>query len=72
MTITFQTYLTEHKDRFLDQLKEFVSIPSISTLTDHKADVLEAANWLANALIRAGLENVQIIPTVGNPIVYGD
>ncbi|MCF6410765.1 dipeptidase [Pseudalkalibacillus salsuginis] len=61
-----------HKDRYVEQLKEFLRIPSISTLPEHKEDVLKAAKWLASSLEQIGMENIEIIETEGHPIVYAD
>lgn len=67
-----ETYLNDHRDQYLDELKDFLRIPSISSLPDHAADVQRAAEWVADRLRVAGIENVQILPTGGHPAVYGD
>lgn len=58
----------------LEQLEEFLRIPSISTQPERSADVQAAAEWLAAAMSQAGLENVEIIPSEigGHPLVYAD
>ncbi|WP_408008776.1 dipeptidase [Pseudalkalibacillus sp. A8] len=61
-----------HKDQYVEQLKEFLEIPSISTLPDHKDDVHKAAKWLAVSLEQIGMENIELIETEGHPIVYAD
>lgn len=66
------TYIESNRDRFLDELLEFLKIPSISTLPEHKPDVQRAAGFVAAQLSAAGLENVEIIPTAGHPLVYGE
>lgn len=65
-------YARQNRPRFLDELKTLLRIPSISTLPEHKGDVLGAAIWLAEELKRIGLENVEVIKTAGHPLVYGD
>ena len=65
-------YVDQHRDRMLDELKDFLRIPSISTLPEHAADVARAAEWTARKLRDAGLENVEIIPTQRHPLVYAD
>lgn len=65
-------YSAQHKDLFLDELKEFVSIPSVSTDPKHKVDIEQAAYWVAEQLKELGLNNVKIMPTAGHPVVYGD
>ena len=69
---SWKTYLETNQDRYLEELLEFLSIASISSLQAHKADVQKAADWVAARLQTADLENVQILPTGGHPVVYGD
>lgn len=57
---------------YLAQLMEFLRIPSVSTLPGHQPDVQQAANWLADNMRNAGLQSVEIYPTDGHPIVYGE
>ena len=66
------SYIQEHRPRLLDELKDFIRIPSISTLPEHKPDVERAAHFVAESLRRAGLENIKIIATTGHPLVYAD
>lgn len=68
----WQDYLDAHQARFVDELLEFVRIPSVSASEAHKADVVIAGNWVEDRLIAAGLENVRVMPTEGHPVVYGD
>ena len=70
--MTWETYLAEQQQRYQDELLQFLSIPSISALPEHAGDVQQAAHWVANRLTVAGMENVQILPTGGHPVVYGD
>ncbi len=65
-------YINVHRDRYVDELKQYLDIPSISALPEHTADVVRAAEWTATALRDAGMQNVRLIDTPGNPIVYGD
>ncbi len=67
-----ENYLRDAQTSQLDELSEWLRIPSVSTLPQHKADVERAAGWLAQKMEAAGLQNVEIIPTDGHPIVYGD
>lgn len=69
---TYDTYLREHREEHLNQLMNLLRIPSVSTLPDHKPQMAEAAGWLANRMRQAGLENVQVMPTGGHPVVYGE
>jgi acetylornithine deacetylase/succinyl-diaminopimelate desuccinylase-like protein len=71
----FQTtgaYVDSHRERFLQELKAFIRIPSISTLPENEADVKLAAQFCADAMKTAGLENIEIIPTARHPLVYAD
>lgn len=69
---SLDTYFSKHRSTHLEQLKEFLRIPSISSLTDHTEDMKKAAQWLANSFQQAGLENISIDETEGHPVVYGD
>ncbi len=72
MPISTQPFVDANKDRLLEELKEFLRIPSVSTVPEHKADVRRAAEFVAQALRDAKLENVEIIETKGHPLVYAD
>src|SRR5258708_4913431 len=72
MSQAIDTFVRENEERLLDELKAFLRIPSISTLPENKGDVERAARFVADSLKSAGLENVETIPTAGNPLVYGD
>jgi acetylornithine deacetylase/succinyl-diaminopimelate desuccinylase-like protein len=61
-----------HRDAQIASYKEFVRIPSVSTLPDHKADVAEAAQWLVDRLQGLGMTKAEQIPTEGHPLVYGE
>lgn len=61
-----------HKEQYLDELKEFLRIPSISALSEHKPDVNDAAKWLMKELENVGMEHIEMIETAGHPIVYAD
>lgn len=61
----------QNNERFLGELKELVAIPSVSTSPEHKEDVARAAEWLAGQLRSLGMDGVQVMPTGGHPVVYG-
>jgi acetylornithine deacetylase/succinyl-diaminopimelate desuccinylase-like protein len=69
---TATEFIHEHEERLLNELKDFLRIPSISTLPEHNADVHRAAQFVASQLTAAGLENVRLIPTDRHPLVYAD
>lgn len=68
----YRSYFQSNKDKHLQELGELISIPSISALSEHKSDMNRAAEWVADSLRRAGMEQVEIYPTDGHPIVYGE
>lgn len=65
-------YFKENRVTHLEQLNEFLRIPSISALSEHGTDMTKAAEWLVSSLTDAGLENVAIDQTDGHPVVYAD
>jgi acetylornithine deacetylase/succinyl-diaminopimelate desuccinylase-like protein len=65
-------FINVNRDRYVDELKQYLAIPSISALPQHAADVRRAAEWTGEALTSAGLHNVRLIETPGHPVVYGD
>ena len=72
MNNTLTDYLSAARQRQLDELIEWLRIPSISTLSAHRPDCLRAAEWLADAMRTAGLEHVELISSAGNPLIYAD
>jgi acetylornithine deacetylase/succinyl-diaminopimelate desuccinylase-like protein len=56
---------------YIGEFLEFLSIPSVSALPEHKPDIERAAQWLKARMQRAGIQDVRVIPTGGHPIVYG-
>lgn len=66
------TYIAANKDRFLNELMELLRIPSISADPKYKNEVLCAASAVKEKLIAAGAENVELCPTPGYPVVYGE
>ncbi|MBE9474810.1 MAG: dipeptidase [Chloroflexi bacterium] len=65
-------FAQKNNARFLAELKDFLIIPSISTDPEHKADMDRAAQWVANQFEELGLTRVEIFPTEGHPVVYGE
>src|ERR1700685_4375897 len=65
-------YIESRRDENLNELKEFLRIPSVSTKSEHKPDIERAAQWVAEKLRAAGLENVEIAQTKMHPLVYGE
>lgn len=67
-----ETYISENEKQFLEDLKGWLRIPSISTLPEHAADIRQAAEYAADQLRQIGFELVEIIATQGHPLVYGE
>ena len=65
-------YARKQQTRFLSELKDLLRIPSVSTLPEHKNDVRRAAEFVAQQMRSIGLENVEVMPTAGHPLVYGE
>ena len=65
-------YARDNQQRFLEELKDLLRIPSISTLAEHKGDVQNAAEFVATELRRIGMENVELIAAKGHPLIYAD
>jgi acetylornithine deacetylase/succinyl-diaminopimelate desuccinylase-like protein len=65
-------FARNNQQRFLSELKDLLRIPSVSTLEEHKPDVKKAADFVASELRRIGMENVEVIPTKGHPLLYAD
>jgi acetylornithine deacetylase/succinyl-diaminopimelate desuccinylase-like protein len=65
-------YYQEHKSEFLERLKAFLRIPSISTLSEHKPDIRRAAEFAMNELRAAGMTSAELIEGEGNPLVYAE
>lgn len=67
-----EKYLEENKERFLNELFEWLRIPSVSSDKNHKDDMYKAAEWAKNALLKAGADRVEVYETEGHPVVYGE
>jgi acetylornithine deacetylase/succinyl-diaminopimelate desuccinylase-like protein len=65
-------YARQQRPAALEDLKEFLRIPSISTLPEHKPDLVRASDWVADELRELGLKSVEVLPTAGHPVVYGE
>ena len=65
-------YIEQNRDRFLEELLDLLRIPSVSADSRHKADMSRAAEFLKARLLEAGADLVDICPTEGHPIIYGE
>ncbi|MCP4550673.1 MAG: dipeptidase [Bacteroidetes bacterium] len=65
-------YIEENKDRFLEELFGLIRIPSISSIVDHKDDMIKAAEYWKESMLKAGVDKAEVFPTDENPVVYGE
>jgi acetylornithine deacetylase/succinyl-diaminopimelate desuccinylase-like protein len=72
MTTPAVAYARQNHPRFLNELKDLLRIPSVSTLPEHKGDCRRAAEALAAELSRIGMENARLIEGEGHPMVYAE
>ncbi len=72
MSPTCFDYARSHQERFLEELKAFLRIPSISTQAEHRPDMIRAAVWLRDQLLATGFPRAEVMPTRGHPIVYAE
>jgi acetylornithine deacetylase/succinyl-diaminopimelate desuccinylase-like protein len=68
----WKDYQDQHKDRFLNELLDLLRIPSVSAKTEHKEDMVKCAEAVKQRLLEAGADKVEIYPTDGHPVVYGE
>lgn len=66
------SFIESDHERYLGELKELLSIPSVSSKGERKPDMHRAAEWLTTHMTNIGLHNVQIMETEGHPVVYAD
>jgi acetylornithine deacetylase/succinyl-diaminopimelate desuccinylase-like protein len=69
---SIKTYIEENKDRILDELFGLIRIPSISSESAHKDDMVKAAEYIKQAILNAGADRAEVIPSKGNPVVFGE
>jgi len=65
-------YINENREAFVNELKDFLRIPSISTLAENKKDINDCANFVMEKLKQAGMSRVEVFQSEGHPIVYGE
>ena len=67
-----KAYIEANKDRFLEELFSLIRIPSISSEQEHKPDMVRCAERWRELLLEAGADRAEVMPTEGNPVVYGE
>jgi acetylornithine deacetylase/succinyl-diaminopimelate desuccinylase-like protein len=65
-------YLRENKEQYLQGLFDYIRIPSISSLPEHREDMYRTANFLKQWLLKAGADKAEVYPTKGNPVAYAE
>ncbi|MCB0731245.1 MAG: dipeptidase [Ignavibacteriae bacterium] len=65
-------HIEENSDNYVNELKDYLRIPSISTLSSYKKEMLNCSKFVSKKLKDAGMNSVKIIPTKGHPLVYGE
>jgi acetylornithine deacetylase/succinyl-diaminopimelate desuccinylase-like protein len=65
-------YIASNKQRYLDELFNFLRIPSVSADSTHVPDMITAAEWVKDKLLEAGLDKAEVCPTAGHPIVFAE
>ncbi len=65
-------FINVNRDKYVEELKQYLAIPSVSALPQHAADVRRSAEWTAAAIRAAGMQTVALRETPGNPVVYGE
>lgn len=66
------TYIHQNQDRFLDELKAFSTIPSVSTSPEARQDMERAAQWIRDHLLKIGMQRADVMKTDGHPVVYAE
>ena len=70
--MTINEYIEQNKDRFLNELFELIRIPSISSQSEHKADMYRCAEKWVELMLAAGVDKAQVYETDGHPVAYGE
>ena len=70
--MTINEYLDQNKERFLNELFELIRIPSISSQSEHKADMYRCAEKWVELMLAAGADRAQVYETDGHPVAYGE
>jgi acetylornithine deacetylase/succinyl-diaminopimelate desuccinylase-like protein len=66
------SYLQENRARFVENLKAALRIPSVSSQSEHKADVRRCAEHIAAHLKQIGMTRAEVVSTPGHPVVYAE
>ncbi len=69
---TINSYIETNKDRFINELKDLLRIPSVSADSKFQPHIIKAAEFIKEKLVAAGADNVEVCATAGHPVVYGE
>jgi len=69
---TISTLSKEEKSKYLEELFEFLKLPSVSADSKFSKYMNTTANWLSNELLKSGCDSTKVYETNGHPIVYGE
>ena len=72
MSVEINQYIERHQQRFIDELLDLLRIPSVSADSKFRNDVINAANFVRDKLLAAGVDMAEVIPTAGHPVVYAE
>lgn len=67
-----KNYIEDNRQRFLDELFDFIRIPSISAKEANKGDMYKAAEYAKQRMLDAGADKAEVMETTGHPVVYGE
>ncbi len=70
--MNWEAYLDAHQPRFIEELCDFIRIPSVSAKPENAGDVRSAGQWVVDRLTAAGIENAEMHDTAGHPVVCAD
>ena len=70
--MTLSEFIKSRREQHLEELREFLRIPSVSAKSEHKPDIERGAKWVADHLRAAGFKTVEIVPTNLHPLVYAE
>ena len=70
--MTILNYINAHRARFIEEWTSLIRIPSVSCQAEHKADMLRCAERWKELLLEAGCQRAEVLPSAGNPFVYGE
>lgn len=67
-----RTYIADNEPRFLEELFSLIRIPSVSSDSNRKSDMIRCAERWKELLLSAGVDRAEIMPSAGNPLVYAE